>query len=100
MVKVFYVGGSASTSGMLRAVLAEWQIPDLAATQELTYLGATFPPQQKVDPPSTIVEISGNQGETTWQPGFYRAGFPPQRFDEALRTLELLAVSPVSIHAR
>ena len=45
MVKIFYVGGSASSSGMLRAVLAEGQFADLAASQDFTYLGVAFPPQ-------------------------------------------------------
>jgi hypothetical protein len=96
----FYVGGSASTSGMPRAVLSEWQIPDLAASQELTYLGATFPLQRAGDPPSTIIEISGEPGEATWQHGFYCAACPPQQFDDTLRSLDQLVAGPVSARAK
>ena len=94
MVKVFYVGGSASTSGMLRAVLSEWQFRDLAASQKLTYLGATFPLQHAGDPPSTILELSKEQSEAAWQPGFYRAARPPQQFDDTLRSLDQRVASP------
>jgi len=101
MVKVFYVGGSASSSGMLRAILAERQIADLAASQAFAYLGAAFPQQKKGDPPSTIIEVSGSeQGETAWQPGFYRAEYPPQQFDSTLRSLEQSADSSVVAHAK
>jgi len=100
MVKVFYVGGSASSNGMLRAIVADWQIADLATSQAFAYLGAAFPPQTQGDPPSTIIEVSGERGETAWQPGFYRAEYPPQQFDDTLRSLEQLASSPVGAQAK
>jgi len=100
MVKVFYVGGSASSSGMLRAILAEWQIADLAASQAFAYLGLAFPPQKQGDPPSTIIEVSGEPGETTWQLGFYRAEYPPQQFDDTLRSLDQAANNPVGARVK
>jgi hypothetical protein len=100
MVKIFYVGGSASSSGMLRAVLAEGQIAGLAASQDFTYLGVAFPPQVAGAPPATIIEVSGDTAESSWKPGFYRAERPPLQFDETLRSLEQPANSPATSHAK
>jgi hypothetical protein len=96
MVKVFYVGGSASGNGMLRAIIAEWQVADLLASQDFTYLGSEFPMQATDDPSSAILEVSAEQGEGTWQPGFYRAAHPPIEFDETLRSLDQRAKIPVT----
>jgi len=100
MVKIFYVGGSASSSGMLRAVLGEGQIADLAASQDFTYLGVAFPPQVVGAPPATIIEVSGEARQTTWKPGFYRAERPPLQFDETLRSLEHSVNTPATSHAK
>jgi hypothetical protein len=87
MVKVFYVGGSASTNGMLRAVLLSTQVAELAVTQKFTYIGARFPPQGAGDPPVTTVEVTEEQGQITWRAGFYRAERAPVQFEEILRSL-------------
>ena len=87
MIKVFYVGGSASSNGILRAVLPDMHASNLAATQQFTYLGSTFPQQAVGSAPATILEVSADHTETTWQPGFYRAERPPLQFDETLRSL-------------
>jgi hypothetical protein len=100
MVKIFYVGGSASSSGMLRAVLAEGQIAGLAASQDFTYLGAAFPSQVAGAPPATIIEVSGDTAQSSWKPGFYRAERPPLQFDETLRSLEQPANTPAVSHVK
>ena len=86
MIKIFYVGGSASSSGMLRAVLPEAQFSGLPLQHEFTYVGPGFPFQEAGEPPATILEFSGPSSEN-WQSGFYKAKHPPVQFEEVLRNL-------------
>jgi hypothetical protein len=89
MLKIFYVGGSAATTGILRAVLLDArQAAQLAASQELAFLGSHFPRMAK-GAPATIIEVCGEQAEVGLQPGFYRAQQAPLQFEDTLRATEL-----------
>ena len=84
MVKVFYVGGSAATTGMLRAVLLDdLEEARLAESQEFAYLGTQFPRLMAGGPPATIIEISERQAGSL-QVGFHRAEQQPLQFEDVL----------------
>jgi hypothetical protein len=88
MIKVFYIGDSASTTGMLRAVLSEgWQAAELSRSQEFIYVGSDFPSLRADQTPATIIEISGKLDTLSLATGFYRAEHPPLGFEETLRAL-------------
>ncbi len=88
MLKVFYIGDSASTTGMLRAVLSEdRQAAELARSQEFTYVGSDFPSLRADQTPATIIEVSGELETLSLATGFYRAADPPLGFEETLRAL-------------
>jgi hypothetical protein len=90
MLKIFYVGGSAATAGILRAVLLDArQVAQLAASQELAYLGSHFPRLAKGHAPATIIEVLGEQPEMGLRSGFYRAQQAPFQFEDTLRATEL-----------
>ena len=88
MAKVYYVGGSASSSGMLRCILPQTQLPSLFDTQQFVYLGAAFPSDCKGGPPATILEVAADERPDSRESGFYRAERPPLQFEETLRELK------------
>ena len=88
MAKIYYVGGSASSSGMLRCIVPRKQLPGLMRTQQFVYIGADFPFDCRGGPPATILELAPDERPDSWRPGFYRAERPPLQFEETLRDLQ------------
>jgi hypothetical protein len=88
MAKIYYVGGSTSSNGILRCILPVPHLSDLMQAQQFVYLGASFPSDSKGGPPATILEISSDERPDAWQSGFYRAHLPPLEFEDALRDLD------------
>jgi len=100
MAKIYYVGGSASASGILRCILPSAQLHSLIQTQHFVYVGAVFPVNGSGAPPTTILEVLPEERPDTpdtWQPGFYRAERPPLQFEETLRALECATSTRESI---
>jgi len=93
MAKIYYVGGSASSTGILRCVLPGDQLSNLIRTQQFTFLGDAFPSNCKGDAPATIVEVAPDERPPSWAPGFYRAERPPLQFEETLRAVEQSATT-------
>jgi len=91
MAKIYYVGGSTSSNGILRCILQPLHLSDLIRSQQFVYLGASFPSDCKGGPPVAILEITHDEKPDTWQCGFYRAQLPPLEFEETLRSLDSLA---------
>jgi hypothetical protein len=87
MLKIFYVGGSGGSMGVLRAVLCEARFADIASTQQFAYTGPEFPKQLIGESASTIIEVSSEEGPDACKPGFYRVEKPPLQFEETLKTL-------------
>ncbi|GAC1626651.1 MAG: hypothetical protein PVS2B2_20100 [Candidatus Acidiferrum sp.] len=87
MLKIFYVGGSGSSMGVLRAVLLDARFADIASTQEFSYSGPEFPKQLTGGSANTIIEVLSEDGPGACKPGFYRVEKTPQQFEETLKTL-------------
>jgi hypothetical protein len=88
MAKIYYAGGSSSSTGILRCILSGSQLPSMMGTQRFTSLGDTFPSDCKGGPPTTILEILPDECSASCKSGFYRAEQPPLQFEETLRALE------------
>ena len=91
MAKVYYVGGSTSSNGILRCILATPHLAALLQTQQFIYLGASFPTDFRGGPPTALLEIPRDEPFESLQSGFYRAHLPPSAFEEALRALDSTA---------
>ena len=99
MAKIYYVGGSASASGILRCILPSAQLQSLRRTQQFAHIGAAFPFSREGGPPATILEVFPEERSDTWESGFYRAEHPPLQFEEILRALESATSTRESIPA-
>jgi hypothetical protein len=87
MLKIFYIGGSGSSTGVLRAVLCEARFSDLASSELFLYRGLKFPEQSLGGSENTIVEVSAEEGPGACQSGFYSIEKSPVQFEEILKTL-------------
>lgn len=80
MAKVFYLGGGTHSRGMLRAVVTLDQLESLLSPELVTHLGDDFP--EVCDAPTTLVEVSHDEGTVTWPAGYSRVNPSPADFDE------------------
>lgn len=87
MLKIFYIGGSGSSMGVLRAVLCEARFADIAGAQQFIYAGSKFPTQPSEGSANTIVEVSSEEGPDACEAGFYSIEKSPLQFEEILKTL-------------
>jgi hypothetical protein len=87
MLKIFYIGGSGSSTGVLRAVLCEARFSDIASTQKFSYVGAKFPAQRTEGAENTIVEVLSEEGPDATKSGFYSVEKSPLQFELILKTL-------------
>lgn len=87
MLKIFYIGGSGSSMGVLRAVLGEARFADIASTQQFSYNGSKFPEQPIGGAANTVVEVLAEQGPGASQAGYYSIEKSPVQFEEILKTL-------------
>ena len=87
MLKIFYIGGSGSGVGVLRAVLYEARFADIASTQKFSYIGAKFPAQRTEGSENTIVEVLSEEGPDATESGFYSIERSPLQFEQILKTL-------------
>jgi hypothetical protein len=85
MAKIFYLGGSSHTRGVLRAVLPLNQLESILSPEFAIHLGHDFP--EASDVAITLIEISHEEGNATWPAGFSRVPASPSDFDERLRFL-------------
>jgi hypothetical protein len=85
MAKIFYLGGGTPPTGMLRAVLSVNQLELLLSPEFVIHLGSDFP--ETSDAAMTLIEISHEEGTSTWPAGFSRVPASPSDFDERLRFL-------------
>ena len=87
MAKIYYLGGSTSSNGILRSIPTGSLLSGLLRSHTFVYVGATFPAEAR-GAPATILEISQDEQSDGWDAGFYRAKLPPLEFEEMLRDLE------------
>jgi hypothetical protein len=87
MLKIFYIGGSGSSMGVLRAVLREARFSDIANSELFFYSGLKFPEQSPNGTANTIVEVSAEEGPGACKTGFYSVEKSPLQFEEILKTL-------------
>jgi len=87
MLKIFYIGGSGSSMGVLRAVLRDARFSDIANSERFFYRGLKFPEQSPGGSANTIVEVSAEEGPGACKAGFYSIEKSPLQFEEILKTL-------------
>jgi hypothetical protein len=87
MLKIFYIGASGSSAGVLRAVLCEARFADIASTQPFSYVGTTFPSQPTGETANTIVQVLSEEGPEASKSGFYSIKRSPLQFETILKTL-------------
>lgn len=85
MAKVFYLGSGTHSRGMLRAVVTLDQLELLPSLELVTHVGDDFP--EVCDAPTTLIEVSQDEGTATWPAGYSRVNASPADFDERLRFL-------------
>ena len=88
MCKVFYCGGCAGRLGMLRAIVELSSLVDPLSEETAQYVGQIFPEFQKDGPPTTVLEVTPNEAQTSWHSGFYVLEKRPLEFEELLRSLQ------------